>query len=244
MRARPSPSFCTVDWPSSPPTFSGTLVRVRRTDPFARGGASGVLGAVFLGAVFLGALFLGGLPACVRRLSCDLSDARAGATLSCPVSGWTDRGFELELPPSWDGKSKLPLIVAFHGGGGAARRQSLEADTPQALPSCAPMVPAPARFATFAPGTPVGAKAASIARAAPPASLASTTCATSTTCSPRSRRSYPSTTAAYTSRDCPTAAPSVIALPASARAAWPRLSPLAGPTSTLAPAAGARGLCP
>lgn len=40
------------------------------------------------------------------------------------MPGYTDRAFDLELPASWDGASPLPLIVAFHGGGG--RRESAE----------------------------------------------------------------------------------------------------------------------
>lgn len=41
-----------------------------------------------------------------------------GQSLACPVPGHTDRAFDLELPASWDGSSPLPLLVAFHGGGG------------------------------------------------------------------------------------------------------------------------------
>lgn len=44
--------------------------------------------------------------------------AAPGATIEREVPGFPDRGFDLELPASWDGRSPLPLIVAFHGGGG------------------------------------------------------------------------------------------------------------------------------
>lgn len=67
------------------------------------------------------ALALGALASafgCVKRLSCDVKDVRAGFVSSCPVAGWTDRAFDLEIPSSWDGKSPLPVIFTFHGGGG------------------------------------------------------------------------------------------------------------------------------
>jgi len=44
--------------------------------------------------------------------------ASAGAALECPVPEWFDRAFAVHVPARWDGKSALPLIVAFHGGGG------------------------------------------------------------------------------------------------------------------------------
>ncbi len=44
--------------------------------------------------------------------------AAAGDTLQCPTPGELDRAFDLEVPESWDGISPLPLIYAFHGGGG------------------------------------------------------------------------------------------------------------------------------
>lgn len=43
---------------------------------------------------------------------------KPGESKECPVTGWFDRAFEYTLPASWDGKSALPLIVSFHGGGG------------------------------------------------------------------------------------------------------------------------------
>lgn len=98
-------------------------------------------------------VLLGATQGCVRRLSCDMSDARAGGTLSCPVSGWTDRGFELEIPASWDGKALLPLVVAFHGGGGnrlsAARVTCPTGDTTEA--GCFSQVARVAGFAVLRP---------------------------------------------------------------------------------------------
>lgn len=44
--------------------------------------------------------------------------AAPGDLLSCPTPGELDRAFDLEVPDSWDNSSPLPLIYAFHGGGG------------------------------------------------------------------------------------------------------------------------------
>lgn len=45
--------------------------------------------------------------------------ARPGAELTCPPPGdWFDRPYDLYVPASWDGAAPLPLVVAFHGGGG------------------------------------------------------------------------------------------------------------------------------
>lgn len=44
--------------------------------------------------------------------------ALAGDELQCPTPGELDRAFDLEVPESWDGVSPLPLLYAFHGGGG------------------------------------------------------------------------------------------------------------------------------
>src|SRR5258708_5995725 len=40
-----------------------------------------------------------------------------GETVSCAVPGYVDRAFDLRVPPSWDGASALPVILALHGGG-------------------------------------------------------------------------------------------------------------------------------
>ncbi len=45
-------------------------------------------------------------------------EAAPGSRLQCPTPGELDRAFDLEVPDSWDGSSPLPLIYAFHGGGG------------------------------------------------------------------------------------------------------------------------------
>jgi polyhydroxybutyrate depolymerase len=44
--------------------------------------------------------------------------AEAGDSMACPTPGELDRAFDLEVPASWDGVAPLPLIYAFHGGGG------------------------------------------------------------------------------------------------------------------------------
>ena len=62
-------------------------------------------------------LLLGATDACLHVL--DRCEApAAGATLECPLPGWFDRAFDLHVPRTWDGKTPLRVIVAFHGGGG------------------------------------------------------------------------------------------------------------------------------
>jgi polyhydroxybutyrate depolymerase len=41
-----------------------------------------------------------------------------GDMVTCVVPGWVDRAFDLRVPASWDGSSPLPLVIAYHGGGG------------------------------------------------------------------------------------------------------------------------------
>ncbi|MFO0608403.1 MAG: hypothetical protein U0324_34875 [Polyangiales bacterium] len=53
--------------------------------------------------------------------------ASPGASLECPVEGEFDRAFSLRVPARWDGTAALPVIVAFHGGGG--NRRSAESVT-------------------------------------------------------------------------------------------------------------------
>lgn len=56
---------------------------------------------------------------CIRPLPpCGPGSATAGTSTSCPMPDEVDRSFDLEVPASWDGRSPLPLVVAFHGGGG------------------------------------------------------------------------------------------------------------------------------
>lgn len=64
-------------------------------------------------------------PGCLEQLpECPGTRPGPGAKIACSMPGYTDRAFDLELPASWDGAAPLPLIVAFHGGGG--RRESAE----------------------------------------------------------------------------------------------------------------------
>lgn len=53
--------------------------------------------------------------------------APPGAALECPIEGVFDRAFSLRVPARWDGTTPLPVIVAFHGGGG--NRRSAESVT-------------------------------------------------------------------------------------------------------------------
>lgn len=80
-----------------------------------------------------------GLGACVDQLEpCAGARVAPGKRFTCPTPGWTDRGFDLFVPKTWDGYSPLPLIIDLHGGGGnrgAARRGACPgADT--ASPGC------------------------------------------------------------------------------------------------------------
>lgn len=52
---------------------------------------------------------------------CAGAAVRPGDSLECPVPGWVDRGFDLEVPEGWDGRTPLPILFAFHGGGGNRR---------------------------------------------------------------------------------------------------------------------------
>jgi len=60
----------------------------------------------------------------------------AGARLQCPVPGWTDRAFSLALPDDWDGQTRLPVVVAFHGGGGT-RKAAARGPSPDGDPAAA-----------------------------------------------------------------------------------------------------------
>lgn len=63
---------------------------------------------------------------CVKTLDrCER--AAPGASLECPVPDVFDRAFSVRVPAGWNGVTALPVIVAFHGGGG--NRESAEAVT-------------------------------------------------------------------------------------------------------------------
>jgi len=34
------------------------------------------------------------------------------------LAGWPDRSYDLHVPPTYDGRTALPVVLAFHGGGG------------------------------------------------------------------------------------------------------------------------------
>lgn len=58
--------------------------------------------------------------ACVGTLA-PCGQARPGDVLECPADAGFDRGLSIRVPRSWDGSTPLPVIVAFHGGGGNRR---------------------------------------------------------------------------------------------------------------------------
>jgi len=37
---------------------------------------------------------------------------------TCSVPGWDDRDYDVVLPKGYDGRTPVPVVVAFHGGGG------------------------------------------------------------------------------------------------------------------------------
>lgn len=73
---------------------------------------------IFFGATSL-LLLAQAVGGCVDVLEpCAGKSVSAGQMLDCPMPGWTDRSYTLELPQSWDGTSPLPVVIAIHGGGG------------------------------------------------------------------------------------------------------------------------------
>lgn len=56
-----------------------------------------------------------------RAPDCADVDVTPGAQVTCKVPGEVDRAFDLVIPASWDGATALPLVVAYHGGGGNRR---------------------------------------------------------------------------------------------------------------------------
>jgi len=55
---------------------------------------------------------------------CGDVEIRPGDAVACKMPGYVDRGFDLTVPAGWDGSAPLPLIIAYHGGGG--NRQATE----------------------------------------------------------------------------------------------------------------------
>src|SRR5690554_2395983 len=54
---------------------------------------------------------------------CDLA-ATSGVTEQRLVSGGLERSYRLFVPPSYDGRTPLPLVLDMHGSGGTAERQA------------------------------------------------------------------------------------------------------------------------
>jgi len=84
------------------------------------------------------ALILGGTGGCQTLDRCAGKPVAPGQALVCPVPDQVDRAFDLQIPGGWDGKSPLPVLVAFHGGGGN-RRSSVRVSCPggdESSPGC------------------------------------------------------------------------------------------------------------
>jgi polyhydroxybutyrate depolymerase len=93
-----------------------------------------------------------GLAGCVSPLAPCL-DAAPGDRRSCPVSGHTDRAFDVTVPDDWDGATPLPVIIAFHGGGGR-RESAVRVTCPDGDlddPGCLPAAGAARRYVVVLP---------------------------------------------------------------------------------------------
>src|SRR4051794_25230615 len=62
-------------------------------------------------------------------LGCGSAAATGGPDAGVPVLGapgnttrtlsaWPDRSYDLHVPPTYDGRTPLPVVLTFHGGGG------------------------------------------------------------------------------------------------------------------------------
>lgn len=90
---------------------------------------------------------------CAQLKPCPGRTVKAGDALECPMPGWTDRAFDLRVPSEWDGSSPLPVVVAFHGGGGN-RRATLRTTCPDGDtddPRCLAPLASQAGFLLVAP---------------------------------------------------------------------------------------------
>ncbi len=58
---------------------------------------------------------------CHRQLAPERCDSLAtpGTTTSCALAGWSDRAYDIHLPPGWSPDSPVPVVLVFHGGGGS-----------------------------------------------------------------------------------------------------------------------------
>src|SRR6478609_11706531 len=59
----------------------------------------------------------------VRAAACDLPHAR-GVTAQSLTSGQRPRTYRLFVPPGYDGRQRLPLVLDLHGSGGNAAGQA------------------------------------------------------------------------------------------------------------------------
>lgn len=82
-----------------------------------------------------------------------------GAAVDCAVPGFAKRDFTLEVPASWDGRAPLPVIFAFHGGGGN-KRSAASVTCPRGDLADASCLDAVAKRAGFAVVRPDGTGAA------------------------------------------------------------------------------------
>lgn len=55
---------------------------------------------------------------CARGVVPCASVRPSAADTVCRAPGYDDRDYVLHLPPSYDGTTKIPVVFAFHGGGG------------------------------------------------------------------------------------------------------------------------------
>lgn len=76
-----------------------------------------------------------------------------GDRLTCPMPGWLDRGYDIEVPAGWDGSAPLPVVLALHGGGGNKRSAAAVTcpDGDLEDPACLTRVAARAGFVVVRP---------------------------------------------------------------------------------------------
>jgi polyhydroxybutyrate depolymerase len=82
-----------------------------------------IIVAVVLACVSAGASAQAQSRAAVSAGTCDLAHA-AGVAEQKLTSGGRERTYRLFVPPSYDGRAALPLVLDLHGSGGTAERQA------------------------------------------------------------------------------------------------------------------------
>jgi len=99
-----------------------------------KGGRSVMLGKRIVRPILL----LLALAGCARAEPCSPADAEAGAALTCALTGFDGRPYDVWLPEDYRGDRPAPVVLAIHGGGGnaaGAARTACPAGAPDS-PGC------------------------------------------------------------------------------------------------------------